>query len=129
MIYNDDLGAFLKVPEGMGARAARKIDQLFFTRLMSNPGSLFSEAHENYKEGADTVLSGDSLGVAIQMFMDQTDADGQPINVSPKYLLVPSDSPPLANNQNGITNQGVPLAITLTASDPDGVSSVAPLLS
>ncbi|HOQ62314.1 MAG TPA: Mu-like prophage major head subunit gpT family protein, partial [Vicinamibacterales bacterium] len=90
MIYNDDLGAFLKVPEGMGARAARKIDQLFFTRLLANTGSLFSEAHGNYKEGAETALSGDSLALAVQMFMDQTDADGQPINVSPKFLLVPT---------------------------------------
>ncbi|MFH1865334.1 MAG: Mu-like prophage major head subunit gpT family protein, partial [Candidatus Eisenbacteria bacterium] len=90
MIYNDDLGAFLKVPEGMGARAARKIDQLFFTRLLSNPNDLFSTDHGNYAEGADTALSADSLGVAIQMFMDQTDADGQPINVSPKFLLVPT---------------------------------------
>ena len=90
MIYNDDLNAFMKVPEGMGARAARKIDQLFFKRLLANPDSLFSTAHKNYKDGADTVLAAASLAVAIQMFLDQTDADGQPINVSPKYLLVPT---------------------------------------
>ncbi|NIA06918.1 MAG: hypothetical protein GWP14_04635 [Actinobacteria bacterium] len=90
MIYNDDLGAFLKVPEGMGARAARKIDQLFFLRLLSNPGSLFSIANKNYQEGADTALSADSLTLAVQLFLDQTDADGQPINVSPKFLLVPT---------------------------------------
>ncbi len=88
MIYNDDLGAFLKVPEGMGARAARKIDQLFFKRLLANPGNLFSEANKNYKEGAETALSGDSLSLAVQFFMDQKDADGQPINVSAKFLLV-----------------------------------------
>ena len=95
MIYNDDLGAFLKVPEGMGARAARKIDQLFFTRLLSNPTlgdtkALFHADHGNYKEGADTALSLDSLTVAVQLFMDQKDADGQPINVSAKFLLVPT---------------------------------------
>ena len=95
MIYNDDLGAFLKVPEGMGARAARKIDQLFFTRLLSNPvqgdsKTLFHADHKNRKVGTDTALSGDSLALAIQMFLDQTDADGQPINVSPKFLLVPT---------------------------------------
>ncbi len=90
MIYNDDLGAFLKVPDGMGARAARKIDQLFFTRLLSNPGSLFSAAHRNYRDGTDTALSGDSLGLAVQLFLDQVDADGQPINISPKFLLVPT---------------------------------------
>ena len=95
MIYNDDLGAFLKVPEGMGARAARKIDQLFFTRLLSNPvqgdsKTLFHTDHKNLKVGTTTALSGDSLALAIQMFLDQTDADGQPINVSPKFLLVPT---------------------------------------
>ena len=90
MIYNDDLGAFMKVPEGMGARAARKVDQLFFLRLLANPGNLFSAAHKNYKAGVDTALSGDSLAEAVQMFMDQVDADGQPINVSPTFLLVPT---------------------------------------
>jgi len=90
MIYNDDLGAFLKVPDGMGARAARKIDQLFFTRLLGNPANLFSAAHRNYQDGTDTALSGDSLGLAVQLFLDQVDADGQPINISPKFLLVPT---------------------------------------
>jgi len=90
MIYNDDLGAFLKVPEGMGARAARKIDQLFFTRLLSNPNGLFATGHGNYKDGADSVLTGDSLAAAVQMFLDQTDSDNQPINVTPKFLLVPT---------------------------------------
>lgn len=95
MIYNDDLGAFLKVPEGMGARAARKIDQLFFARLLSNPVQsdgkpLFHADHKNWRDGADTALSGDSLAQAIQMFLDQTDADGLPINISPKFLLVPT---------------------------------------
>jgi hypothetical protein len=90
MIYNDDLGAFLKVPDGMGARAARKIDQLFFTRLLRNPGNLFSTAHKNFRDGTDTALSGESLGLAVQLFLDQVDADGQPINISPRFLLVPT---------------------------------------
>ena len=95
MIYNDDLAAFMKVPEGMGARAGRKVDQLFFTRLLGNPvqgdgKTLFHTDHKNWRDGADTALSGDSLALAIQLFLDQTDADGQPINVSPKFLLVPT---------------------------------------
>ncbi|MFH1022120.1 MAG: Mu-like prophage major head subunit gpT family protein [Planctomycetota bacterium] len=95
MIYNDDLGAFMKVPEGMGARAARKIDQLFFARLLANPiqgdgKALFAIEHKNWRDGVDTALSADALTLAIQMFMDQTDADGQPINVNPKFLLVPT---------------------------------------
>lgn len=96
MIYNDDLSAFLRVPAGMGARAARKIDQLFFTRLMSNPTmedgtALFHADHNNYVTGGATALDIDALGTAIQLFLDQVDADDEPINVSAQYLLVPTD--------------------------------------
>lgn len=112
MIFNDDLGGFLKVPDGMGGRSARKIDQLFFTRLMSNPGSLFSTTHKNYKTGTDSALSGDSLASAIQAFMDQTDADGQPINVNPKFLLVPTSLK--------ITARELLNSITFIATNPAG---------
>ena len=95
MIINDDLGAFMKVPVAMGNRAARLIDQLFFNRLMSNPAqsdgsALFSETHKNLLTGADSVLAHEGLRKAVQMFLDQVDADGQPINIEPKYLLVPT---------------------------------------
>ena len=95
MIINDDLGAFLKVPTAMGNRAARLVDQLFFTRLMANPAMtdgkpLFSTAHKNLLTGATSALSADSLKKAIQIFTDQTDSDGQPISVEPSILLVPT---------------------------------------
>jgi hypothetical protein len=95
MIINDDLGAFLKVPTAMGNRAARLVDQLFFKRLMANPGgldgkALFSAAHKNLLSGANSALSADSLKKAIQLFADQVDSDGQPINVEPSTLLVPT---------------------------------------
>lgn len=69
-IFNDDLGAFLRVPAGMGARAARKVDQLFFTRLLANPNNLFSATHKNFHAGADSALSGAALAKATQMFLD-----------------------------------------------------------
>jgi ribosomal protein S4 len=95
MIINDDLGAFMKVPTAMGNRAARLIDQLFFSRLLSNPvqsdnKALFHTAHKNLISGATSALGSDSLKKAIQLFLDQVDADGQPISVEPKYLLVPT---------------------------------------
>ena len=95
MIINDDLGAFMKVPTAMGNRAARLIDQLFFSRLLSNPAqadgkALFSTNHKNLLSGASSALSSDSLKKAIQLFLDQVDVDGQPISVEPKYLLVPT---------------------------------------
>ena len=95
MIINDDLGAFLKVPTAMGNRAARLVDQLFFKRLMANPTmtdgkSLFCAPHKNQLTGANSALSADSLKKAIQLFLNQTDRDGQPINVEPSILLVPT---------------------------------------
>ena len=95
MIINDDLGAFMKVPTAMGNRAARLIDQLFFSRLLANPvqadgKALFSSAHKNILGGASSALSAESLKKAIQLFLDQVDADGQPISVEPRYLLVPT---------------------------------------
>ena len=95
MIINDDLGSFIKVPVAMGNRAARLIDQLFFSRLLKNPvqldgKALFSAAHKNLLSGATSALSSDSLKKAIQLFLDQVDADGQPISVEPRFLLVPS---------------------------------------
>ena len=95
MIINDDLGAFLKVPTAMGNRAARLVDQLFFTRLLANPTMpdgkpLFASNHKNLLSGATSALSADSLKKAIQLFLNQTDADGQPISVEPSILLVPT---------------------------------------
>ena len=96
MILNDDLGAFLKVPTAMGNRAARLIDQLFFARLLANPAqsdgqNLFSAAHGNLLTGSTSALGVDSLQAAVKAFLDQTDADGQPISIEPRYLLVPTE--------------------------------------
>lgn len=95
MIINDDLGAFMKVPVAMGNRAARLIDQLFFARLLKNPmqadgKTLFHSGHKNLLTGAASALSADSLKKAVQMYLDQVDADGQPISVEPRILLVPT---------------------------------------
>ena len=95
MIINDDLGGFMRVPAAMGNRAARLIDQLFFARLLKNPAqpdgkALFSAAHKNLLTGASSALSAESLRKAIQIFLDQTDSDGQPISVEPRILLVPT---------------------------------------
>ena len=95
MIINDDLGAFMKVPVAMGNRAARLIDQLFFARLLKNPmqadgKTLFHSGHKNLLTGSSSALSADSLKKAVQMYLDQVDADGQPISVEPRILLVPT---------------------------------------
>ena len=95
MIINDDLGEFVRIPAMMGAKAKRKVEEVFFARLLSNPTmednkALFHTAHKNYVS-TGTALSKDSLEAAIASFEKQTDIDGKPIAVSPSFLLVPSE--------------------------------------
>ena len=95
LIINDDLGMFLKIPRLFGARGARLIDKVFFKRLLSNPtqgdgNALFSVAHKNYLAGSSYAFSETALKALRTLFLKQVDANGDPISVLPKYLLVPS---------------------------------------
>jgi len=95
MVIDDDLGAFMKVPTAMGNRAARLIDQLFFRRLLANPSqsdgsALFHAVHKNLLTGTDSALTAEGLRLAIKLFLDQVDSDGEPISIEPKFLLVPT---------------------------------------
>lgn len=95
LIINDDLGMFLKIPRLFGARAARHIDKVFFRRLLANPAqadgqNLFSAAHGNYLTGSTYALSLDALKTMRTLFLQQVDADGEPISIAPRFLLVPS---------------------------------------
>jgi len=95
MIVNDDLNAFTAIPRSMGNKAARMIDKLFFTRLLANPNqndgkALFSTNHKNFLSGATSAFSKDALAALLKLFLDQVDADNEPIVVEPKFLLVPT---------------------------------------
>lgn len=89
MIYNDSLGEFLKLPAALGTKAKRKIDELFFRRLLANPDSLFSAAHKNYATGSASALAAATLAAGVAAFQKQTDAEGNPIALDPKFLVVP----------------------------------------
>lgn len=90
MIINDDLGAFLQIPRIIGRMSALKREEAAFELLLSNPATFFSVGNKNFISGVDTALSIDSLTLAEQKFLDQTDSDGRPILVSPSVLLVPT---------------------------------------
>ena len=126
MIINDDLNAFMKFPISMGNRAARLIDQLFFVRLLANPAqadgkALFAAEHGNLLTGTDSELSHESLARGVQLFLDQTDADGQPISVEPRFLLVPT---PLRHEAIRLT-RGAALII----SGGDATEGASPVLT
>jgi hypothetical protein len=95
MLINDDMSALLQLPAAMGARAAQKIDEVFYTRLLENAvglngNNLFSTGNANFASGANTALTVGSIDQANQLFRDQTNIDGQPINMMPRILLVPT---------------------------------------
>jgi len=90
MIINDDLGAFLQIPQIIGRMSALAREQAVFELLLSNPNNFFSVANKNFLSGVDTALSIDALTLAEETFANQTDADGKPILVTPAVLLVPT---------------------------------------
>lgn len=91
LIINDDLGAFLSIPKLFGSRAARMIDKVFYARLLSNPNNLFSTDNKNYLTGTTSALSLTALKAARTKFIQQVDLNGDPLSLTPKFLLVPSE--------------------------------------
>ncbi|MDD5503414.1 MAG: hypothetical protein PHH26_08145 [Candidatus Thermoplasmatota archaeon] len=88
-IYNDDLGALTDLPVRIGRGGHKKLNKVFWTEFMNN-AAFFTQARGNYSEGANTALSVDGLAKAELLFLDQTDADGAPLGLEPRILLVPN---------------------------------------
>jgi len=94
-LINDDLTAFTRIPQAMGAQAAQKESEVFYAHLTGNPAmhdgvTLFHADHGNLA-GTGAALSVDTLGAARAAMRKQTGVDGKtPINVFPEFLLVPA---------------------------------------
>jgi len=89
VMINDDLGAFMRIPEILGRQAALAKERAGFTVLLNNTGSFFSSAHANTLSGAGTALQISALTAAVAQFENQTDENGDPIVIVPNILLVP----------------------------------------
>jgi len=87
-LINDDLGALTAVPSRIGRGAALTLNKVFWRTFLDN-GAFFTTARRNYKEGATTAMSLDSLTEAELLFLTQTDPDGNPLALTPSILLVP----------------------------------------
>lgn len=89
MLINDDLGALTGVTRVLGRKGATKLQKVFFTMWLGTGGStLFTAGHNNT---LTTALGEAGLTAGEKLFMDQTDADGDPVDVMPAILLVPND--------------------------------------
>jgi hypothetical protein len=92
-IINDDLGTFTSVPQKMGVKANQKVSQLVYAHLMANgnmaDGIALFYATTHLNLNTSSALSDTTLSAALLKMQNQKDADGQPISVLPKFLLVP----------------------------------------
>jgi hypothetical protein len=98
-IVNDDLGVFGSLGADFGRAAGRLHDQLFYTLLATAvSGGFVSGARNNYISGGASALSSAALGNAYEAMLEQTistsdddpmGATTRPIDVTPKYLLIP----------------------------------------
>jgi len=100
-IVNDDLSAFNRIPQSFAVKAAIKQTKIVYDTILSggfapmgDGNALFSAAHGNFtgtaanQTAGGTELTETSLDVAYQSFMNQKDAAGDLINVTPKFLIV-----------------------------------------
>ncbi len=95
-IINDDLSAFDDLRTRVGAGAAKKLNNVFWSRFMDN-AAFFTAGRANYVTGADTVLGLDGVGLqkAITAFrkLRSPAADGKKrvVGGRPELLLVPPE--------------------------------------
>jgi len=92
---NDDLGAFTSAPQALGRKAGLQLNKVFWTAF-TDDATFFTTGNKNYFEGAGTVLGVDSLSTAEAMFGEQVDSNGDPIGVTPRFLVVPTRLGPVA---------------------------------
>lgn len=95
-LINDDLGVLNDLMSILGGDGGRTMNHVIWTEFLDN-GGFFHADHNNYKEGVETALGFASLGVALQMFRDQKDGNGNSIAISPSLLLVPTALEGIAN--------------------------------
>jgi hypothetical protein len=94
-IINDDLSAFTEIPRKMGRAARRKIGDLVFSILTSNPvmadGINLFHANHNNLTAKGSALTVSSIGAARTAMRMQKDASGKAVlNIRPSLLIIPA---------------------------------------
>jgi hypothetical protein len=96
-IINDDLSAMEEVPEMMG-RGFRRLESNLIWGLFTGNAltsidglSLFNASHNNMGGSTGLTISTSGFNTAEKAMRKQTDLAGNVINISPSYLIVPTD--------------------------------------
>jgi phage major head subunit gpT-like protein len=91
-LINDDLSAFEDIRTRLGGGAARKFNNVFWTRFLDN-ATFFTAGRGNYITGATTALdiNGTGLQAGILAFRKLKSPDGKRVGGAPVLLLVPPE--------------------------------------
>ncbi|WP_020473376.1 phage major capsid protein [Zavarzinella formosa] len=90
MQINDDLGAFLEIPTGLGRMSAVRIEEAAYVTMLSNPSSFFAAGNKNLNTGGGSALGVDGLTASTTAFQNQVDPNGKPILLAPDRILLPT---------------------------------------
>lgn len=102
MVINDDLSAFNMLAEEMGRAAGRtELDLVYGSsgvfgsnsgagEAMGDGNNLFDASNHDNQVGAHTALSTSGIAALRLLLRNQTDVNGNRINLSPSILLVPA---------------------------------------
>lgn len=89
-IINDDLGVLANMAGALGRSGVRAVSDSVYSALLANGGgTFFAAAHNNFDNGADSVLSIDGLTAAVVLMRAQVDLNGYPADIQPFVLVVP----------------------------------------
>jgi hypothetical protein len=116
-IINDDLSAFDDLRTRLGRGAARKFNNVFWTKFMANLATTFTTARGNYIAGATTNLGTDGVGLqqGVTKFRALESSDGKRIGGVAKILMVP---PELEFTADRLFTGGNPGAQTVANTNP-----------
>ena len=94
-IINDDLSAFTEVPRKMGRAARRKIGDLVFSVLTSNPMmadgiNLFHASHNNIAAKGSPLTAASISLARTQMRMQKDSSGNANLNIRPSLLIIPA---------------------------------------
>ncbi|MBR7651524.1 Mu-like prophage major head subunit gpT family protein [Brucella oryzae] len=127
MLINDQIGAFTQAVANWGRKAAKLEGDIVWNVIISNlklkdGKELFHADHGNLAT-TGTALDETSLIEARRAFRRQKDIDGQPIDMTPKYLFVGADLEITA--QKLITGTTVPTSTADVV--PAAIKSMVPV--
>jgi hypothetical protein len=105
------------LPQLIARGAGLKMESVFWALVLANTGSFFSEGNGNLITDA---LALEGLAAAVSAMRRLTDADGEPILVEPKLLVVPLELEAVADALFASTNVTVAGTGAAVTTQPNG---------